>query len=939
MLFWLEARWRSFRMVLRERDLPGALSSIAGRSIGIEEQTGGLSEQWRKRGPKQPNERKSAMLVRITDSSWTMGHVKRVILALKVVAFFNFIFTLMCLLPSVCAAGWSASVDQRNGLLIIGKDGSAAMSSDFVFWKNNWVWANLSSQFNVVAPYQYSIVGNDPALNFTLDAQVKRASGQQLVWDFDLNARTTTSDVIRGGIAFNLDLAAFGSELGEPELLPDNRGWSWGQTGRRIEMRFDPPLASLYFEQGSKTQIRAFFYKGEVPQGPRHYVATLTVSGDMAIGPTKAERYGLDNQATWPADILDWRTAPVDLSFLNAPERPAGKHGFLRTAKDKLIFEDGTPVRFWGTNLTASALFGTTSQSVKLQARRLSELGFNLVRIHHHDSDWVVPNIFGGKTAMNTQSLSQAMLEKLDWWITCLEQEGIYVWLDLHVGRQLKPADGIDGFSEISKGKPVADLKGYNYVNVSIQRAMQRFNEEYVGHRNRFNGLAYKDDRGIVTLLLTNENDVTHHFGNRMLPDKHVPQHNALYMAQADAFATKFGLARDKVWRSWEHGPSKLFLNDLEQRFDADMIRQLRNIGVKVPIVTTSIWGDDPLSSLPALLTGDIVDAHAYGGIDDLEQNPLYTPTFVDSIAAAHVIDRPLSVSEWNVSPFPTPDRHTSPLYVAGAASLQGWVAPMQFAYSQQALNNRGRPSNWDAFNDPSLMGTLPAAALLFRRGDVQEAKTTYVFAPRPDQLFNQIISPKTSVALRTAVEKGKLVIAMPQTAELPWLEKSQIPDGAQVITDPNRSLIDANATNAISDTMEVRRDWEQGTYTIDTPRSQVATGWIGGRQISLADVEIALTTQNASVAVQSLDQGNIGDAHAIQISLGARSIPDPRNPALMRSEPVTGRLTIRAIRGLRLYKQFALSTGHQELPVTYEAGRYQINLDRNLGTYWLQLR
>jgi hypothetical protein len=74
---------------------------------------------------------------------------------------------------------------------------------------------------------------------------------------------------------------------------------------------------------------------------------------------------------------------------------------------------------------------------VKRQARRLSELGFNLVRIYHHDSPWVVPNIFGERTAMDTKSLSQAMLERLDWWITCLKQEGIYVWLDLHVGRQL----------------------------------------------------------------------------------------------------------------------------------------------------------------------------------------------------------------------------------------------------------------------------------------------------------------------------------------------------------------------------------------------------------------------------------------------------------------------------------------------------------------------
>ena len=115
----------------------------------------------------------------------------------------------------------------------------------------------------------------------------------------------------------------------------------------------------------------------------------------------------------------------------------------------------------------------------------------------------------------------------------------------------------------------------------------------------------------------------------------------------------------------------------------------------------------------------------------------------------------------------------------------------MQFAYSQQPLAGRMAAHQiGKAFNDPALIATLPAAALLYRRGDVQEAKTTYVFAPTPDQLFNQLISPKNSVALRTAVEKGKLVIAMPQTRELPWLEKSQIPAGAQIITDPNQSLI-----------------------------------------------------------------------------------------------------------------------------------------------------
>lgn len=865
---------------------------------------------------------------------------KRKMFTGKARALICFIFPLVCLLSSqVYAAAWTTNVDERSGLPGLSKSGVTAMSSNFVFWGNNWAWANLSKEFKVTAPYEYSIVGTDQALNFALTARVGKKSNQQLVWDFDLDARNATTDVIGGGIDFALDFASFGSELGEPELLPDNRGWSWGRSeATRIEMRFDPPVAAVYFERGNKSDIRAFFYKGEIPEGHRHYVATLNVSGDVAVGPTTTERFGLDNVSMWPTGLLDWRTAPVDLSFLNAPEKPAGKHGYLTAAKDKLVFKDGTPVRFWGTNVTAYALFGTTRENVRLQAHRLSELGFNLVRIHHHDSSWVVPNIFGDRTALDTQSLSLGTLEKLDWWIKRLEDEGIYVWLDLEVGRQFKLADGIDGFSEISKGKST-DLRGYNYVNTSIERAMQRFNEAYLNHRNTFNGLAYKDDPGIVALLLTNENDVTHHFGNALLPDKHVPQHNALYMAQAEAFGTKFGLAKDKTWRSWEHGPSKLFLNDLEHRFDVEMIQHLRKIGVKVPIVTTSTWGNNPLSSLPALLSGNIVDVHAYGGIDELEKNPLYAPTFVDWIAAAQVADRPLSVTEWNVSPFPAPDRHTSPLFVASSASFQGWDALMLFAYSQQPLANLGGASNWEAYNDPALIATLPGAALLYRRGDVQEAKTEYVFAPTPVQLFDQLISPKSSVALRTAVERGKLVVAMPRTTELPWLEKSQIPVGAQLITDPNQSLINVNATYAISDTGELRRDWGQGTYTIDTPRSQAAMGWIGGEEIRLADVSIAVTTRNATVAVQSLDQANIREAHSILISLGARSVPESGNRMPYHSEPVVGRLTIHARKGLKLYKQLGPVTVQHEIPTMYENGQYQISLDRNLGTYWLMLK
>ena len=875
-------------------------------------------------------------------------------IAIKAHAFSRFILLVAYLFSgAACGAPWIASVDQRQGLPVIARGGANAMSSAFVFWGKNWLAANQQVEFKAAAPFTYAISAKNRALDFDLAARIRKSSNQQLVWDFDLNARSAAPDVIGGGISFKFDLANAGKELGDPELLPGNAGWAWGRKGgSRVEMRFDPPLASVYFERGQKSEVRAFFYKGEVPQGPRRHVATLSLAGDMAIGPTVAERFGSDDPAAWPADILDWKTSPVDLSFLNAPEKPAGKHGFLKVQKDRLVFEDGTAVRFWGTNLTAYALFATSKDNVRQQARRLSELGFNLVRLHHHDSPWVAPNIFGDRKA-DTQNLSSAMLEKLDWWIKCLKDEGIYTWLDLHVGRQFKQGDGIDGFAEISKDKPAVDLKGYNYVNASIQQAMKRFNEAYVNRGNLYTNARYKDEPAIVAMLITNENDLTHHFASALLPDRNVPKHNALYMSAAEAFARTHGLPGDKVWRSWEPGPSKLFLNDLEHRFNVEMIAHLRAQGVKVPIVTTSTWGANPLSSLPALTAGDLIDAHSYGGIGELEKNPLYGPNLVDWIAAAQVAGKPLSVTEWNVEAFPAPDRHSVPLYVAASASHQGWSALMQYAYSQVPLNGPGGPSNWHAFNDPSLIATLPAAALMYRQGHVQEASTTYAFAPSREQLFNQSISPENAAALRTAVEKGRLTIVLPQAGELPWLQKTAIPAGATVITDPNQSFVDRDAAEAVSDTGELRRNWEQGIFTINTPRTQAAMGWIGGRKIGLADVEMAVVTRNATVAVQSLDRNPIGKSGAILISLGARSIPKSASQLPFYSEPVQGQLVIRAPGGLKLRAESKAAEGAspykyaksgsakegREIPVAYRDGRYRIDLGSIPGTYWLVLR
>src|SRR6185436_17713089 len=107
------------------------------------------------------------------------------------------------------------------------------------------------------------------------------------------------------------------------------------------------------------------------------------------------------------------------------------------------------------------------------------------------------------------------------------------------------------------------------------------------------------------------------------------------FMAEAFAFADRHRLPRRAVARSWEPGPGKLFLNDLEYRFHREMIEHLRALGVKVPIAATSTWGMNPLYSLPALTAGDFIDAHAYGRTGELQRNPLVEPNLMHWMAAA----------------------------------------------------------------------------------------------------------------------------------------------------------------------------------------------------------------------------------------------------------------------------------------------------------------
>ncbi|APW63790.1 hypothetical protein [Paludisphaera borealis] len=653
--------------------------------------------------------------------------------------------------------------------------------------------------------------------------------------------------------------------------------------------------------------------------------------------PAVEGRYDPVNPSRWFRGALAWNASPVDLRFLNKDDRPAGRRGFVKAVGDQMVFEDGTPARFWGGNLAAYALFTTPRQTIAAQARRMAQLGYNLMRIHHHDSSWVHPNVFDAKSK-NARRLDVDAFDSLDWWIKCLKDEGIYVWLDMQVGRQIEARDHLEfGAAELLKTQ--SNLAGFCYYNPDVQRLMKEFQNQYLSHVNPYTKMAYKDDPAVIGVLLTNENDLAHHFGNRMLPDKGNPFHTALFTKDYKAFAKEHGLPESKVFQTWMAGPSKIYLGEIEHRFNKALVGDLRAIGVRAPIATTNYWGASPLFVLPSLTDGDVIDVHSYGKAEELSLDPRREPGFVHWIGAAQVSGKPLTITEWNV-PYPTVDRFTSPLYVASLAALQGWDAPMIYNYSQDKLQQPGGPSEWSSFFDPALTGVMPAAALLYRRGHVSPAKKTFHLALTPAQLFDRDLSPKTSATIRTLVEQSRLTIGLPAVKELPWLAPSKPPEGAVVIDDPDRDMLPQGASEVRSDTGELTRDWNQGIQFIDTARTQSVSGWIGGKELKTADARFQFRTKKAVVALTSIDDQPLDKSRFILVTAVARAVPSDKNHTPLLSEPVVGTVDLKTeVDDLELLALAADGKVVSRLATNRIQGVVSFTLPAGRGTHWFVLK
>ncbi len=564
-------------------------------------------------------------------------------------------------------------------------------------------------------------------------------------------------------------------------------------------------------------------------------------------------------------------TAPIDLRFVYEHEAPAGKHGFLKAAGDHFEFEDGAEARFWGTNFNSGLCFPPHTYAEQV-SERLAKIGCNIVRFHQMDSEWATPNIFQftkGKRQADSHAPDPVSLDRLDYLISCLKKNGIYVYLDLLTYRKFKKGDGVQN----------ADLLGdcarpYNYTDPTLIALQKKFMVQMWTHVNPYTGLAYKDDPVIALSEMVNEDDLFSRKVARIEP------YYSHYCELYKAWAAKNGAAYDpKTFDPDANDDDQVrFKVHIMEEHYRDLHAYERSLGVKIPLTGTN-WTICGAVTKAQNVT-DFNDGHTYfswGRFNNTErrctdlgisqQEGLFGP-----LAFNRLPDKPYFISEWDMV-WPCDYRAESPIMMAAVGCLQNWAGytihtyaysnhhtefqPLGMEVSSRSIGSGyHRQGQFATWNDPAKFGLFYHAALIMRRGDVRKSAG--------------------SVAVKVADLRAGVPANMkllPECSRVGTEYDGVMSKTAKTHIGYDEAYLDASKKDIASDTGELYRNWDKEYGRIDSPRSQVLYGFLGKNgKLETSALSVKSKTDFAVVAASSLTEESLEKTDNILLTAVGRA-------------------------------------------------------------------
>lgn len=426
----------------------------------------------------------------------------------------------------------------------------------------------------------------------------------------------------------------------------------------------------------------------------------------------------------------------LDFSDMPYVHRPSGRFGRVVVRNGHFEFENlpGVPQRFYGVNLCNDVNFPDRKTAVEL-AERLSRMGYNCVRIHHHDRI-----LAGGKGP----EIDLIAADRLDFLVAELIKRGIYIESDLFVSR------GKLGGKDLGVAEPSTPWKRNYEVKTLFTLHPPAFSNwcafarSWLMHRNPYTGRTYAEEPCWTGMSLVNE-------GRYVFPYEQtrdlVPFRRAwkdwISARRAEDPSCYPGIGVSETYPKIEYADMRgRTMPQVCCDFAADMQRSflararaflVGSLGFRAPLSNENNAPDSVAMSLARSDAYDYVEVHAYGS-GQAKGAPCHVPNsnvffpVVDRITECcwqRLADKPFSLTETSYGQ-PNPYRAGGYAKLGALAAFQDWGSVFHFAYAHW-LNNFpegkfGGGTRFDIQQDPvkALADKIPL--LLFLRRDLRPA-------------------------------------------------------------------------------------------------------------------------------------------------------------------------------------------------------------------------
>ncbi|MBN1480140.1 hypothetical protein EH223_19465 [candidate division KSB1 bacterium] len=655
-------------------------------------------------------------------------------------------------------------------------------------------------------------------------------------------------------------------------------------------------------------------------------VMTILIIFALILCVTEAgSQTNLEELKSWFPFSPQYKTAASLLGMADWLDAPAGKHGFLQIKNEKLLFEDGTLTKLWGTNI-CSRLPYVDAATADSFVNFTSQYGINAIRFHKFTRAAYRGDV--------STELDSTKFRRFDYFQAKLREKGIYYGWSHIYGHRVLPGDSsrLLAYSEIKNlSYPWAHLNGSTSSLVNFAPDLQELSIELtvnmLNHVNPYTDLRYAEDPALAFIEFQNEDNIFWSAITKSL--EQAPTYRALLCKQfSEWLQNKYGSQAEleKAWGadnitagesldnlnifpdpnhglfSWEYETSlrekrpmaqhildkMRFLYETQLTFYRKFEKAIRDTGYR-GVLVGSCWqaGSGPAHFYNVhtdYLVG-MIDRHNYfgggAGGHSLAEGEVHNHAMIAqpgsgllSTGTQQIVDRPFSFSEW-MSLVPNEwTAEAAPLIAIYGMGLQGWDASFSFATDIPRFSRFLESERHGVYNatSPLHMGLYPALARLVYRGDVAESPVLATKKVHLPSLTDGTLGFTERVKQGYDIKEFSGTIP-PETIAIgrfpvqfaETFQETIIPD-LDLYWDKERKII-SSATNELT--------WMYGDkkyVTVNTTASKCIIGFSGGENIKLGDWQIKCENRFVVFLMTDLArEGDLQTADQILITAVAR--------------------------------------------------------------------